>query len=54
MRVSVIILALNEEETITDVVHRIPRETADEVIVIDNGSEDRTAEPASSAGARRG
>jgi glycosyltransferase involved in cell wall biosynthesis len=52
VRVSVIIPALDEEETIADVVTSVPREMADEVIVIDNGSEDRTAERASSAGAR--
>ncbi len=52
MRVSVIIPALNEEETIADVVRGVPPATANEVIVVDNGSEDRTAERASSAGAR--
>lgn len=52
MRVSVIIPALNEEETIADVVRGVPGETADEVIVVDNGSEDGTAERATSAGAR--
>ena len=52
MRVSVIIPALNEEETIADVVRGVPLATANEVIVVDNGSEDRTAERASSAGAR--
>jgi glycosyltransferase involved in cell wall biosynthesis len=52
VRVSVIIPALDEEETIVDVVSSVPCETADEVIVIDNGSADCTAERASSAGAR--
>ena len=52
MRVSVIIPALNEEETIADVVRGVPPATANEVIVVDNGSEDRTSERASSAGAR--
>lgn len=52
MRVSVIIPALNEEDTIADVVRGVPPATANEVIVVDNGSEDRTAERASSAGAR--
>ncbi len=51
--VSVIIPALNEEEPITQVVREclatgVPRE----VIVVDNGSSDRTAEHASQAGAR--
>lgn len=52
MRVSVIIPALNEEETIADVVRGVPPATANEVIVVNNGSEDRTAERASNAGAR--
>jgi hypothetical protein len=51
-RVSVIIAALNEEETIAEVVCAVPREVASEVIVVDNGSEDRTAERARAAGAR--
>jgi glycosyltransferase involved in cell wall biosynthesis len=51
--VSVIIPALNEEEPIADVVREclatnIPRE----IIVVDNGSDDRTAERARAAGAR--
>ena len=52
MKVSVIIPALNEEETIADVVRSVPRETANEVIVVDNGSEDCTVERARGAGAR--
>ena len=53
MFVSVVIPALNEEEPIADVVRGclatgIPRE----VIVVDNGSTDRTAERAREAGAR--
>ncbi len=52
MRVSVIIPALNEEEPIAEVVAAIPREIADEVIVVDNGSTDGTAERAHAAGAR--
>jgi len=50
--VSVVIPALNEEESIADVVRAIPRETADEIIVVDNDSTDQTAERARSAGAR--
>lgn len=51
--VSVVIPAMNEEEPISDVVREvlatgIPRE----VIVVDNASEDRTAERAQAAGAR--
>lgn len=52
MSVSVIIPALNEEETIADVVRGVPREIASEIIVVDNGSNDRTAEQARAAGAR--
>ena len=51
--VSVVIPALNEEEPIADVVRSVlatgvPRE----VIVVDNGSDDATAERASAAGAK--
>jgi glycosyltransferase involved in cell wall biosynthesis len=52
MKVSVIIPALNEEETIAEVVNAIPGEIAGEVIVVDNGSDDRTADHARSVGAR--
>lgn len=52
MKVSVIIPALNEEETIADVVRSVPRETTSNIIVVDNGSNDRTAEQARGAGAR--
>lgn len=53
MNVSVVIPALNEEEPIAEVVREclatgIPRE----VIVVDNGSSDQTAERARAAGAR--
>jgi glycosyltransferase involved in cell wall biosynthesis len=50
--VSVLIAALNEEEAIAKVVGAVPREIADEIIVIDNGSTDQTAEIARAAGAR--
>jgi len=49
--VSVIIAALNEEEAIAQVIHSIPRNVADEIVVVDNGSRDRTAQIASTAGA---
>ena len=52
MSTCVIIPALNEEETIADVVGNVPREIAGEIIVVDNGSDDRTAERAREAGAR--
>ena len=53
MNVSVIIPALNEEEPIADVVReclatKVPRE----IIVVDNGSDDRTADRARDAGTR--
>lgn len=50
--VSVIIPCLNEEEPVAGVVREILAQNADEVIVVDNGSTDRTAERAAAAGAR--
>ena len=50
--VSVIIAALNEETAIGKVVKEVPHHIADEIIVVDNGSTDRTAEVAEAAGAR--
>src|SRR5438045_7074432 len=50
--VSVIIAAFNEEEAIGTVINDVPRQIADEIIVVDNGSSDRTAEIAAAAGAR--
>jgi len=57
VKVSVIIPALNEAESIGVVVRTIPRETMPwgeivECIVVDNGSTDATAEIARAAGAR--
>ena len=52
MRVSVVIPALNEEAAIGGVVREVPRDLVDEIIVVDNGSTDRTAEIAAAAGAR--
>ena len=52
-RISVIIPALDEEEPIADVVRGcLATGLPDEVIVVDNGSTDRTAERARAAGAR--
>lgn len=50
--VSVIIAALNEEDAIAGVINAVPRNVADEIVVVDNGSRDRTAEIAAAAGAR--
>jgi len=52
MGITVIILALNEEEAIGTVVREVPRDIAGEIVVVDNGSTDRTAEVAQAAGAR--
>jgi len=49
--VSIIIPALNEEEVIARTVRAVPRELVHEIIVVDNGSTDRTAEEAARAGA---
>lgn len=50
--VSVIIPALNERESIAQVVRSMPWATIAECIVVDNGSTDGTAEIAAEAGAR--
>jgi glycosyltransferase involved in cell wall biosynthesis len=50
--VSVIIAALNEEESIANVIKSVPKDLANEIVVVDNGSNDRTAEIAKGAGAR--
>lgn len=52
MKITVIIPALDEEESIGAVVSGIDRSLASEIIVGDNGSSDRTAGVAESAGAR--
>ena len=51
-RVSMIIPALNEEESIGQVVAEMPWHLIAECIVVDNGSTDRTAAIAAAAGAR--
>jgi glycosyltransferase involved in cell wall biosynthesis len=50
-RIGVVIPALNEERSIGRVLEEIPA-WADEIIVVDNGSTDRTAEKAREGGAR--
>jgi glycosyltransferase involved in cell wall biosynthesis len=52
VRVTVVIPALNEEAAIGGVVREVPRNLVDEIIVVDNGSTDGTAEIAAAAGAR--
>src|SRR5438105_15792327 len=52
VRISVVIPALNEEAAIGGVVREVPRDLVDEIIVVDNGSTDHTAEIAAAAGAR--
>jgi glycosyltransferase involved in cell wall biosynthesis len=49
-RISVIIPALNEEKGVVETIHRIP--PVHEIIVVDGGSKDGTAEAAARAGAR--
>jgi glycosyltransferase involved in cell wall biosynthesis len=50
--VVVVIPCLNEQEPIIDVVRDVLAQGVDEVIVVDNGSTDATAERAQAAGAR--
>ncbi|MFE9170934.1 glucosyl-3-phosphoglycerate synthase [Streptomyces kebangsaanensis] len=56
--VSVVLPALNEEETVGDIVAAVRRDLVaeaplvDEVVVVDSGSTDRTSEVAAAAGAR--
>ena len=53
MNIAVVIPALNEEEPIGDVVRAVAAtKIPSEIIVVDNGSTDRTAERAREAGAR--
>lgn len=51
MRIVTIIPALDEEAAIGGVVQAVPRELVQEVIVVDNGSQDATATVAKAAGA---
>ncbi|MBI3014939.1 MAG: glycosyltransferase family 2 protein [Candidatus Tectomicrobia bacterium] len=52
MKVSLIIPALNEEESLPGVLAAIPRNGVDDLIVVDNGSSDSTAAVARRAGAQ--
>ena len=51
VRIAVIIPALNEEASLPKVLADIPRDLVEEVVVVDNGSCDRTAEVARACGA---
>ena len=51
MMVCLVIPALNEADVIGEVVGSIPRSLVDQIIVVDNGSTDGTAQAAQSAGA---
>jgi glycosyltransferase involved in cell wall biosynthesis len=50
--VAVVIPCLNESDAIADVVREVIAEGVDEVLIVDNGSTDDTAERAAAAGAR--
>jgi len=52
MKVTLIVPALNEAGIVGEIVHRVPRDVVDEVIVVDNASTDATAAEARAAGAR--
>ncbi|MDE0483557.1 MAG: glycosyltransferase family 2 protein [Candidatus Poribacteria bacterium] len=52
MKVSVIIPVLNEEGAIANVINDIPKSLVQEIIVVDNGCTDRTAEIALKHGAK--
>jgi glycosyltransferase involved in cell wall biosynthesis len=52
MKISVIIPVLNEEQSIALVIHDIPSKRVHEIIVVDNGSTDRTAEIAANLGCK--
>ena len=51
-QISVIIPALNEEASIANVINALPKDIVDEIIVVDNGSNDSTSSVAKNAGAR--
>lgn len=51
-RLAVIIPALNEEQSIGGVIDAIPRHLHPDIVVVDNGSTDATAETARARGAR--
>lgn len=50
--ISILIPALNEEASLPLVLRDLPREQVSDILVVDNGSQDRTAEVARAAGVR--
>jgi glycosyltransferase involved in cell wall biosynthesis len=52
LSVTVIIPALNEEESVGQVLASIPADVVDEILVVDGGSSDRTVAVAQAGGAR--
>jgi glycosyltransferase involved in cell wall biosynthesis len=52
LRVGLVIPALDEEAAIGTVVRAVPRALVSDLVVVDNGSSDRTASVAAAAGAR--
>jgi glycosyltransferase involved in cell wall biosynthesis len=52
MKISVVIPTFNEAPAIAEVIGAVPQNRSQEIIVVDNGSTDGTAEQAAAAGAR--
>jgi glycosyltransferase involved in cell wall biosynthesis len=52
MRVALVIPVIDEGATIAGVVHAVPRDVVDDIIVVDGGSRDDTVAAAQGAGAR--
>jgi glycosyltransferase involved in cell wall biosynthesis len=52
MKISVVIPTFNEAPAIAEVIGAVPQDKIQEIIVVDNGSTDGTAEQAAAAGAR--
>ena len=51
-RYALIIPALNEEESLGELLRQLPHDLLDQILVVDNGSRDRSAEVARAAGAQ--
>jgi dolichol-phosphate mannosyltransferase len=51
-KVVLIVPVLDEEDRIADVIRRVPRNLVEEILVVDDGSRDASAERARNAGAR--